>query len=123
MDGGMTQGKLRALVVEDDFLLCEALADSLLAMNYDVVSRVGTLSDGIKAVEASAVDLAVVDINLRGLEAFPLLDELSARRIPFVLATSSSRQDIPHRFAAYPLVNKPYSRSQLNRAIDSFSFE
>jgi hypothetical protein len=61
--------------------------------------------------------VAVVDLDLQGVMAYPVLDELRQRGIPYVLATGTPQVDIPEAYGA-PVVCKPYSLHELGKALD-----
>ena len=62
-------------------------------------------------------ELAVVDLHLNGESAFPILDKLIVRGIPYILATHTRRADIPAVYSSAPFVCKPYSLEQLRKAV------
>jgi hypothetical protein len=48
---------------------------------------------------------------------YPLADELTSRRIPFVMVSGYGTSNIPERFRATPRVPKPYNPKTLFDAI------
>lgn len=107
----------RAIVFEDHSGLASALADLLAErLGYHVAACVDTVDDAVRAAHGEPCDVAVVDLELQGGMAYPALDELKRRGIPYVLATGSLLVDIPPRYRA-PLVLKPYSATALEMAI------
>ncbi|MDF4004197.1 response regulator [Luteibacter sahnii] len=107
----------RAIVLEDHAGLASALRDLLAErLGYDVAACAGCIEDAIRVAHVERFDVAVVDLDLQGVMAYPALDELKRRGIPYVLATGAVPVDIPTRYRA-PTVCKPYSAHQLERAI------
>jgi DNA-binding NarL/FixJ family response regulator len=107
----------RAIIFEDHSGLAAALTDLLAGrLGYDVVACAGCIEDAIRVAHVERCDVAVVDLDLQGIMAYPALDELIRRGIPYVMATGAMPLDIPVRYLA-PLVCKPYSASQLEDAI------
>lgn len=107
----------RAIIFEDHTGLAAALTDLLEGrLGYDVVACAGCIEDAIRVAHVERCDVAVVDLDLQGIMAYPALDELIRRGIPYVLATGAMPLDIPVRYFA-PLVRKPYSAQQLEHAI------
>ena len=107
----------RAIVFEDHSGLASALTDLLAErLGYDVAACAGCIEEAIRVAHVERCDVAVVDLDLQGIMAYPALDELKRRGIPYVLATGSMAVDIPQRYRA-PLVRKPYSAHQLESAI------
>lgn len=112
---------LRVIVVEDDFLLAETLADSLAALGYQVVGQAASVLQALQSIESVSCDFAIVDLYLKGELALPILDKLRDRQIAFLLATGASVEDIPARHSRAPRVLKPYDAHELQRAIKGLS--
>jgi DNA-binding NarL/FixJ family response regulator len=111
------QAAPRAIIFEDHSGLASALTDLLVGrLGYEVVACAGCIEDAIRVAHVERCDVAVVDLDLQGIMAYPALDELIRRGIPYVLATGAMPLDIPVRYLA-PLVCKPYSAQQLEHAI------
>jgi DNA-binding NarL/FixJ family response regulator len=107
----------RAIVFEDHGGLASALADLLEArLGYDVAACAGCIEEALRVAHVERCDVAVVDLDLQGVMAYPALDELKRRGIPYVIATGTWPMDIPSRYRA-PMVRKPYSAQQLEQAI------
>lgn len=107
----------RAIIFEDHSGLAAALTDLLVRrLGYEVVACAGCIEDAIRVAHVERCDVAIVDLDLQGIMAYPALDELIRRGIPYVLATGAMPLDIPVRYFA-PLVCKPYSAQQLEHAI------
>ena len=62
-------------------------------------------------------DIAIIDINLRGYDAFGLADELQQQAISFVFATGYSAEVIPSRFAHVDRWEKPVDQDSLAQHI------
>jgi CheY-like chemotaxis protein len=106
---------LRILVVEDDFLVAEVLADMLADAGAEVVGPFGWVNEAVDAVKANNGTLsgAVLDINLHGLKSYPIADALKARNIPFVFTTGYAGEAIPEAYRAFPLCGKPFDQDRL----------
>ncbi|MEP7186633.1 MAG: response regulator [Rhodanobacter sp.] len=108
---------MRAMIFEDDFLLAATLADALIRLGYEVDTRVSSFDAALEAATHADADLVVVDLDLRGVMAYPALDRLEERGIPFVFATCTAVEDLPERFMSVPTVSKPYDTAELRQAI------
>ncbi|KAG9586868.1 hypothetical protein KCV01_g13261, partial [Aureobasidium melanogenum] len=116
-----TSATPRAIVFEDHAGLSSALADLLHErLGYHVAASAGCIEDALRVAHVERCDVAVVDLDLQGVMAYPALDELQRRGIPYVLATGAVPRDIPSRYHA-PFVCKPYSAKQLADAIHEAS--
>ncbi len=72
-----------------------------------------TIADALALVAAEPLDGALLDVNLRGEEAFSVADALVERRVPFVFATGYSAEAIPERHRAVPRCEKPVRAAAL----------
>lgn len=107
----------RAIVFEDHPGLASALADLLEErLGYVVAASASCIEEAIRLAHVEHCDVAVVDLDLQGVMAYPALDELQRRGIPYVLATGALPVDIPGRYHA-PLICKPYSLKELEQAL------
>lgn len=114
---GTTSIAPRAIVFEDHGGLASALSDLLEErLGYHVAACAGCIEEALRVAHVERCDVAVVDLDLQGVMAYPVLDELQRRGIPHVIATGAVPRDIPGRYRA-PIVRKPYSAQQLEQAI------
>lgn len=108
----------RILIVEDEFLLADEIADWVRLRGAEAVGPAATLSQGMGLVGAQ-IDVAVLDINLGGTMVFPLALELHRRGVP-VLFASAYAQDLvfPEELKRAMRLKKPFSEAQLIRAVE-----
>ncbi len=109
---------LRVVVFEDDFLLAEALADALTRLGCDLIHCCGSFREAMRVIDKADFDLAIVDLDLQGFDASPILDRLADCNISVLLATASNEEFVPERFAQTPRLTKPYDHQQLKKAIE-----
>ena len=117
-DTSRSSGQPCVLVVEDNYLLASTLVDVLAELGYTPVDCEGSFKGALAAAETAMYELAVVDLHLNGESAFPILDKLIARDIPYILATHTRRADIPAVYSSAPFICKPYSLEQLRKSIE-----
>jgi hypothetical protein len=55
----------------------------------------------------TAIDAAILDINLDGEKVYPLADFLMERRIPLVFATGYETSTMPEKYRGFILCEKP----------------
>jgi DNA-binding response OmpR family regulator len=108
----------RAVVIEDNIILAAALKDLLSNLGYQVTACTGSYEGALIAARDADCDFAVVDLNLGGVMAFPVLDALALRGVGYVLTTSFRPRDIPARYRAAPTVAKPYGLKELLEAVE-----
>lgn len=116
--GTARPGGLRVLIVEDEYFIAEDIARAAAALGGEVVGPAPDIAMGLELLDSGTeIDVAVLDINLRGHEVFELADKLMSRDIPFVFATGYDAGAIPERFRLTPLWEKPFDAAELAAAL------
>jgi DNA-binding NtrC family response regulator len=88
----------RVLVVEDEPLVAEHIADLLADAEALVIGPMSTVSEARQQVKnGTKIDVAILDLTLADGTAVPLLEALSARKIPTVVYTGASLPEIIRR--------------------------
>ncbi|MBB6245135.1 hypothetical protein [Rhodanobacter sp. A1T4] len=106
---------LKALVVEDNPLVAETIADGLSAIGYAPVESVSSVKSALNAVNDQDVDLAVLETDVRGHSTEPVLDALDSKDIAHIVASSDGCNPLPGHA---PYLQKPFGFSQLKSAVD-----
>jgi CheY-like chemotaxis protein len=89
------------------------LRSALEARGAGVVGPAPDPETAVSLLEAETVDMAVLDIHLRGAIDFTVADELKRRGIPFVFATGYEDGTVPARHRGVPLWRKPFETREL----------
>jgi DNA-binding NarL/FixJ family response regulator len=55
---------VRVLIVDDDVVFRDAIADALTTLGYEVVGHAGTLADARSAIRERRPDAVLLDVNL-----------------------------------------------------------
>lgn len=109
---------LRILLVEDEILIALEIAEALKRAGAEVVGPFLTLEDALTAADSESIDMAVLDIDLRGEEVFPAAARLGERGIPFLFYTGRpDREQLRGAFARVPVCVKPLPTQQLVEAL------
>jgi CheY-like chemotaxis protein len=111
-----TDIKFRVLLVEDEALIAMLMEDMLAELACDVAATVGQLDEAIAVAGSQDFDMAFVDVNLRGVPAWPLAEVLRARGIPFAFVTGYGAAGTAGAHPDVPVLQKPF-RSQDLEAI------
>jgi len=108
----------RILIVEDEFLLAEDLADRLKREGCDVIGPASREAKALSILERDRPDAVVPDLNLDGKLSIDLAKTLVARQIPFLIVTGYGKRefDTPALQEA-PRLQKPIKTEELVRAL------
>jgi len=92
-------GPRRVLLVEDAALIAMQIEAMLEEAGCEVIGPASRVAAALKLVQAEAIDAAVLDVDLDGTPSWDVADALTARSIPFLLATGYSWDEaLPERF-------------------------
>jgi len=97
----------RILVVEDEYMLADELAQELADAGAEVLGPAPTIALALAVLEGSVPDGAILDVNLGGVLVFPLADTLIERGVPVIFTSGYDPEALPARFANVPKCNKP----------------
>jgi len=110
---------MRVLIVEDDTAVSLLLQDNLARRQHVIAGTARGLAAGLQLAGSTDYDCAIVDIDLAGTEALPLVEWLEARSRPFVLITALFADDIASpRLQALPRLVKPFDSQALDAAME-----
>lgn len=110
---------MRVLIVEDDSAISQLLQDGLARRQHVIAGTARDLAEGMRLASSADYDYAIVDVDLAGREALPLVELLEARRQPFVLITGMFLDDIASpQLRSMPLLVKPFDYPALDAAIE-----
>lgn len=108
----------RLLIVEDNFLVAEAIKEAVEAAGARVVGPYPSMIDALEHLgELTAIDGAILDIGLDGVDSYPLAQALQTTRIPFMFLTGVSQGHLPEQFARTPHMEKPFDERELIRML------
>ncbi|MEO6432599.1 MAG: response regulator [Sphingomicrobium sp.] len=109
------------LIVEDEPLISMMLEDFLDTLGHTIVAAVDSLAQALEAVDKGGFDLAILDVNLKGENVWPVATRLHDCGIPFILATGGHVDPPPPEFRDSPLLEKPYTIERVATVIDEFT--
>ena len=108
----------RILVVEDEYLLAEELAQELSDAGASVIGPAPAIERAMALLDPrSPPDGAILDVNLGGEPVYPLADALIERGVPLVFTTGYDPATLPPRFGHVPTCGKPINPSRIIGAI------
>jgi DNA-binding response OmpR family regulator len=112
-------GKRSILIVEDEPLIAMMLEDFLHSLGHQVRGSCDTVSGALKEVERGGFDLAILDVNLKGENVWPVATRLREKNVPFVIATGGHVDPAPPEFNNAPVIEKPYTVDRVTPAIEA----
>ena len=113
----------RILIVEDEQITAEDLRDIVTELGYSVVDVVSNGADAIARAETGRLDLALMDIRIKGnMDGTETARALRERfNVPVVYLTAhADRETLERAKVAEPLgyVTKPFQQSELHASIE-----
>jgi CheY-like chemotaxis protein len=103
----------RVLLVEDEMIVAWLLEDMLADLGCAVVGPATSVNQALAMIDAEAIDVAVLDVNLNGQMSYPIADALAARGMPFVFSTGYHKDRLLERYRTFPALQKPFHPSEL----------
>jgi len=107
----------RVLVVEDELLVSMLIEDILADEKCQVIGPFTNVFDATSAARNESVDIALLDVNLRGEKVYPVAEILTKRGIPFVFLSGYGTDAIPHDHPGWRACSKPFSPNDLTRIL------
>jgi DNA-binding response OmpR family regulator len=106
----------RVLVVEDQELLLELIAEGLTP-DFEVLCA-PTVAEGIELLMAAAVDAVLLDCILPGETMWQIVLEADRQNVPVVLMTGNPAQMKDAALSDRPHIFKPFSLAALKRILE-----
>jgi CheY-like chemotaxis protein len=101
-------GDIRVLIVEDNFVVADALRFLIDSYGGFVSTIVATLDRAFAAARAGRFDVAILDVNLNGTSVIPFAEHLHAEGVPCVFLTGYGDEEVlPEHLRAHPRFGKP----------------
>ncbi|MGE3334114.1 MAG: HWE histidine kinase domain-containing protein [Rhodospirillaceae bacterium] len=108
----------RVLLVEDSMLISLEAEDTLRDLGASEVIVAASQAAAFKALEAHAVDFAVLDFNLTNETSLPIGEKLLATGCPFIMATGYGEgTTFGEALREIPVVSKPYDANTLGAKV------
>ena len=121
MAAGMSASK-NVLVVEDEPLIAMMLEDFIDVLGHRVAGTADTVATALPLVGGGGIDVAILDVNLRGGErSWPVADALAERGVPIIFASGGGDNDIVDRHRRAPRLDKPFTMDAVEKALAAVS--
>lgn len=108
---------LKVLVVEDEVVIAEAAVIMLEDAGATPVGPCVSVASALIVLEETQVDLALLDVDLKGTRSNAVALALCERGVPYVAATGHT---VAAAIAGAPvIISKPYTPEQAKAALES----
>ncbi|KAA0695855.1 response regulator [Halopseudomonas laoshanensis] len=107
----------RVLVVEDEMTIALMIEEMLLDLGAQVIGPESRLDAALRLAAEATLDAAILDVNIRGGNSYPVADILAERGIPFVFCSGYNDWALEERHRDRPRLNKPYSLMELENKV------
>lgn len=111
------QSSLRVMIVEDEIIIALDLADMVADLGHVVVKMANRVEIALEFAIDGQLDLAILDMNVRGSLSFPIATLLRGRDIPFIFASGYGKRGLIQGFRDSHVLCKPYSQNELEQMI------
>jgi len=105
------------LIIEDEMLILMMIEDMLADLGCKSVSVASKIGQAITLIDGQVFDAAMVDLNLSGVESYPIADALVARDVPYFFSTGSSVANIKDGYRDQDVLKKPFTFEQLGNML------
>ena len=102
------------LVIEDEMLILMMIEDMLADLGCESVAVASKVGPAISLIEGQEFDTAMLDMNLNGIESYPIADALAARDVPYFFSTGNSLTDMKDGYRDQDVLKKPFTFEQLS---------
>jgi CheY-like chemotaxis protein len=107
------------LIVEDEPLIAMMLEDFLESLGHSIAGTCDSVESALNRVAGGGFDLAILDVNLKGENVWPVASRLREQGVPFIIATGGHVDPPPPEFNDAPMIEKPYTVDRVTPAIDA----
>ena len=119
-----SNGRLKALIVEDEAIVAEDLRSKLLELGFNVIAVTSSGREAIEYAKETHPDVVLMDFqiksDLNGTEAAVVIQGMTDSPVPIVFLTAHAATEFPLLRAVSPYVylRKPFSDGDLKRILD-----
>ena len=119
MDAALTQMLVGqdVLLVEDETAISFLIEDMLTEMNVGSVRHAARIDKALALITDKLPTLAVLDVNVAGALVFPVAERLAEAKVPFLFMTGYGRSGVGERWAAYEVLQKPFTPAAMQTAL------
>lgn len=119
-----SNGRLKALIVEDEAIVAEDLRSKLQELGFNVIAVTSSGREAIEFAKEIQPDVVLMDFqiksDLNGTEAAVVIQGMTDIPVPIVFLTAHAASEFPllRAVAPYVYLRKPFSDADLKRILD-----
>jgi len=114
-NSGLLKGK-RLLIVEDEFIIAQEIANFVRDRGGEVAAMTGHLDQALKAAD-DGLHGALVDVQLGEVESYPVVEKLRGAGVPVILMTGYTTTNLREDMQDCPAVTKPFPQKKLEALV------
>jgi DNA-binding response OmpR family regulator len=107
----------RVLIIEDEWLIVDLIANVVCELGYTVSGTANTLSSARRKIGRRNYDAVLLDIGLDGPHGSEIADRLLQMKVPFGFVTGYD-DPFEARHATVPLLHKPFTTVELGELLE-----
>ena len=110
-------GPRNILIVEDEMLIALDIEQMLIELGHNIVALCTRVPAALVVAGRDQIDFAVLDINVAGVQSFPVARILRARRVPFLFLSGYGARGLVEEFSESLVLSKPFNKSDLEQIV------
>lgn len=107
----------RLLVVEDDPVLAMMWQEIFTHVGAVIFGPCASAAHALETLRTETLELALLDVQIRDGDSFPVARALRELHIPFLFHSSTDQADLPREFSTAHYLRKPASARDLFAAL------
>jgi CheY-like chemotaxis protein len=107
----------RVLVVEDEMLVLMMIEMMLNELGCQTVVAASTVDTALTCLTEEDIDIAMLDINLGGIDSHPVASALDAMKVPYLFCTGNLTVDRRDQVSERLVLKKPFQFNALAAAL------
>ena len=111
------------ILVEDEPFIAIMVEEMLAELGCDLAGTAHSENEAFDLLTKGNVSLALLDIELGAANSLAVADSCRDRNIPIVFMTGYTARDVPSQCGDAPILTKPFSEGELQRAIERALFK
>jgi CheY-like chemotaxis protein len=105
------------LIIEDEMLILMMIEDMLADLGCESITVASKIGQAITLIDDQVFDAAMLDLNLNGMESYPIADALTARDVPYFFSTGNSLTNVKDGYRDQDVLKKPFTFDQLSNVL------